>query len=101
MAAENMQRASAALRVIIAGAPASGKGTQCELIKAKFGLVHLSTGDMLRSAVAAGSEVGIKAKEYMDAGGLVPDDTIIGVVRDRLSQSDCSERGWLLDGFRG
>lgn len=69
-----------ALRIIIAGAPASGKGTQCEIIKEKFGVVHLSTGDMLRAAVAAGTEVGQLAKEYMDSGRLVPDDVIIGVV---------------------
>lgn len=69
-----------ALKLIIAGAPASGKGTQCEIIKEKFGVVHLSTGDMLRAAVAAETEVGKMAKEYMDSGKLVPDDVIIGVV---------------------
>lgn len=69
-----------AVNVIIAGAPASGKGTQCELIKEKFGCVHLSTGDMLRAAVAAETEVGKAAKDFMDAGKLVPDDVIIGVV---------------------
>ena len=67
-------------KIIIAGAPASGKGTQCEIIQSKYGVVHLSTGDMLRAAVAAQSEVGILAKEYMDAGKLVPDEVIIGVV---------------------
>jgi Adenylate kinase len=67
-------------RIIIAGAPASGKGTQCELIKEKFNVVHLSTGDMLRAAVAAGTPVGKQAKEYMDSGRLVPDEVIIGVV---------------------
>ena len=71
---------SSAPRLIIAGAPASGKGTQCELIKDKFGVVHLSTGDMLRAAVAAGTDVGKKAKDFMDAGKLVPDEVIIGVV---------------------
>jgi adenylate kinase len=69
-------------RIIIAGAPASGKGTQCEKIKDRFGVVHLSTGEMLRAAVAAGTEVGKVAKGYMDAGKLVPDSTIIGVVSD-------------------
>jgi adenylate kinase len=67
-------------KLIIAGAPASGKGTQCELIKEKYGVVHLSTGDMLRAAVAAETEVGKMAKNFMDAGKLVPDDVIIGVV---------------------
>lgn len=70
----------AAPRLIIAGAPASGKGTQCESIKAKYGVVHLSTGDMLRAAVSAGTDVGMRAKEYMDSGRLVPDEVIIGVV---------------------
>ena len=69
------------LKIIIAGAPASGKGTQCEKIKETFGVVHLSTGDMLRSAVAAGTEVGKLAKEFMDSGRLVPDEVIINVVR--------------------
>ena len=67
-------------RIIIAGAPASGKGTQCETITAKFGVVHLSTGDMLRAAVAAGTDVGMEAKQFMDAGKLVPDSTMIGIV---------------------
>lgn len=86
-------------KLIIAGAPASGKGTQCERIKERYGVVHLSTGDMLRAAVSAGSEIGKQAKEFMDAGKLVPDEVIIGVVKDRLDGSDCVEKGWLLDGF--
>lgn len=90
---------SSGLKLIIAGAPASGKGTQCEHIKKEYGVVHLSTGDMLRAAVAAGSEVGTAAKEYMDAGKLVPDEVIIGVVNDRLNADDCKANGWLLDGF--
>lgn len=68
-------------KLIIAGAPASGKGTQCEIIKEKFGVVHLSTGDMLRAAVAAETDVGKLAKDFMDSGKLVPDEVIIGVVR--------------------
>lgn len=87
------------LKLIIAGAPASGKGTQCEIIQQKFGVVHLSTGDMLRAAVAAQSEVGKAAQEAMDAGKLVSDEIIIGVVKDRLDQDDCRAKGWLLDGF--
>jgi Adenylate kinase len=80
----NNNAGSCPTRIIIAGAPASGKGTQCEKITAKYGVVHLSTGDMLRAAVAAGTEVGREAKAYMDAGKLVPDSTIIGVVRALL-----------------
>jgi len=89
----------AAPKIVIAGAPASGKGTQCETIQEKFGVVHLSTGDMLRAAVAAGTDVGKEAKAYMDSGKLVPDSTIIGVVKDRLAEEDCQTKGWLLDGF--
>ena len=87
------------VNIIIAGAPASGKGTQCEIIKEEYGIVHLSTGDMLRAAVAAGTDVGVKAKEYMDGGKLVPDEVIIGIIRDRLEEEDCKTQGWLLDGF--
>ncbi|GMH79834.1 hypothetical protein TL16_g08291 [Triparma laevis f. inornata] len=86
-------------KIIIAGAPASGKGTQCEIIKERYNIVHLSTGDMLRAAVKAGSEVGMKAKKQLEAGELVSDEVIIGVVKERLAQEDCQERGWLLDGF--
>jgi len=87
------------VNIIIAGAPACGKGTQCETIKDEFGVVHLSTGDMLRAAVSGGTDVGIKAKEYMDSGKLVPDEVIIGIIIDRLAETDCKEQGWLLDGF--
>mmetsp|Transcript_12664 Transcript_12664/g.29399 ORF Transcript_12664/g.29399 Transcript_12664/m.29399 type:complete len:382 (+) Transcript_12664:52-1197(+) len=97
--ARRLARTGDPLKLIISGAPASGKGTQCEQIKEKFGVVHLSTGDMLRSAVAAGTEVGKKAKSFMDSGKLVPDDVIIGVVTDRLAEEDCQSQGWLLDGF--
>lgn len=88
-----------AVNIIIAGAPASGKGTQCEIIKEEFGVVHLSTGDMLRAAVVAGTDVGKKAKDFMDSGKLVPDEVIIGIVKDRLDEDDCKTQGWLLDGF--
>jgi adenylate kinase len=86
------------LNVILLGAPGAGKGTQAERISARFGLPHISTGDMLRAAVAQGTEMGLAAKEFMDAGALVPDDVVIGVVRDRLAESDAVE-GFLLDGF--
>ena len=87
------------LRIIIAGAPAAGKGTQCEMIKAKYGLVHLSTGDILREAVKQGTPLGVKAKAFMDGGQLVPDDLITGLICDRLKETDCQTNGWLLDGF--
>merc|ERR1711862_342899 len=87
------------LRIIIAGAPASGKGTQCQLIKDIYGLVLLSTGDMLRSAIKDGTDVGKEAKEYMDNGKLVPDELIINIVKERLQENDCKIQGWLLDGF--
>jgi Adenylate kinase len=76
------------VRIIISGAPASGKGTQCEKIQERYGVVHLSTGDILRAAVAAKTEVGLKAKEYMDSGRLVPDEVIIGVVRVMIREME-------------
>lgn len=94
-----MARKPIAPKIIIAGAPAAGKGTQCEIIKKELGVIHLSTGDMLRAAVKDGTELGVKAKEFMDAGQLVPDDLIINVVVERLQQPDCQSKGWLLDGF--
>ncbi|KAH9089832.1 hypothetical protein LEN26_019005 [Aphanomyces euteiches] len=87
------------LKIVICGPPAGGKGTQCELLVKSFGVVHLSTGDMLRAAIHNGSNVGRQAKEYMEAGQLVPDDLIVGVIMERLQQSDCVVHGWLLDGF--
>lgn len=89
----------ASKNTIIAGAPASGKGTQCEGIVEKYGLTHISTGDMLRAAVKAGTEAGKAAKGFMDAGALVPDEVIIAMVKDRLNEDDCKKNGWLLDGF--
>lgn len=86
-------------RIIISGAPASGKGTQCEFLKKDFGMVHLSTGDMLRDAIAQKTETGIKAKDFVENGKLVPDEIIISVIIERLMQVDCVTRGWLLDGF--
>jgi adenylate kinase len=90
---------SAPLQIIISGAPASGKGTQCELIVARYGIVHISTGDMLRAAVKAQSPLGVEAKRYMDDGNLVPDELVIAMLQERIARRDCVERGWLLDGF--
>ncbi len=86
------------MRLILLGAPGAGKGTQATFIKEKFNIPQISTGDMLRAAVAAGTELGIAAKKVMDAGGLVSDDIIIGLVKDRLQQADCAN-GYLFDGF--
>jgi adenylate kinase len=86
-------------KVILAGAPASGKGTQCEVIQKNFGLVHLSTGDILRNAVRQQTLLGQMVKPYMDAGHLVPDDLVIELILNRLTEHDCETRGWLLDGF--
>lgn len=81
------------------GGPASGKGTQCEKIASEYGVIHLSTGDMLREAVRQSSEIGKIAKSYMDAGELVPDEIMIQIVTERISQADCKRHGYLLDGF--
>ncbi|KAJ0805320.1 putative adenylate kinase [Helianthus annuus] len=87
------------LKVMISGAPASGKGTQCELITTKYDLVHIAAGDLLRAEIAAGSQSGKQAKEYMEKGQLVPDDIVVTMVKNRLSQPDSAEKGWLLDGY--
>ncbi|KAF4044691.1 Adenylate kinase domain-containing protein [Phytophthora infestans] len=86
-------------RLVIAGPPAGGKGTQCELLVEAFNVLHLSTGDLLRAAVACGSTLGVQAQHFMDSGQLVPDELIVDVVLERLGQPDCDSRGWLLDGF--
>jgi adenylate kinase len=86
------------MRLILLGAPGAGKGTQAQFICEKFAIPQISTGDMLRAAVKAGTELGIAAKKIMDAGGLVSDEIIIGLVKDRLTQPDCS-KGYLFDGF--
>jgi adenylate kinase len=86
------------MRLILLGPPGAGKGTQAAFIKEKFGIPQISTGDMLRAAVKAGTPLGIAAKQVMDAGGLVSDDLIIGLVKDRLAQPDCAN-GYLFDGF--
>ena len=86
------------MRLILLGAPGAGKGTQANFIKEKFNIPQISTGDMLRAAVKAGTPLGVEAKKVMDAGGLVSDDIIIGLVKDRLKQPDCA-KGYLFDGF--
>ncbi|KAJ0951702.1 putative adenylate kinase [Helianthus annuus] len=87
------------LKVMISGAPASGKGTQCELTTTKYDLVHIAAGDLLRAEIAAGSQSGKQAKEYMEKGQLVPDEIVVTMVKNRLSQPDSAEKGWLLDGY--
>ena len=86
------------MRLILLGGPGAGKGTQANYVKENYQIPQISTGDMLRAAVKAGSELGLKAKAYMDSGGLVPDDVIIGLVKERIKQSDC-QKGFLFDGF--
>ncbi len=86
------------MRLILLGGPGAGKGTQAGFITKKFGIPQISTGDMLRAAVKAGTSLGLEAKKYMDSGGLVPDDVIIGLVKERIKESDC-EKGFLFDGF--
>lgn len=84
--------------VIFLGAPGAGKGTQASVLAQKKGIPHISTGDMFREAVSKGTELGLKAKEYMDRGELVPDEVVIGIVKERLSAPDCAS-GCILDGF--
>jgi len=86
------------MRLILLGPPGAGKGTQATFIKEKFGIPQISTGDMLRAAVKAGTPLGLEAKKIMDAGGLVRDDIIIGLVQDRLKEPDC-QKGYMFDGF--
>jgi adenylate kinase len=86
------------MRLILLGGPGAGKGTQANYIKEKYQIPQISTGDMLRAAVKAGTELGKKAKEYMDSGGLVPDEVIIGLVKERIKEADCA-KGFLFDGF--
>lgn len=86
------------MRLILLGGPGAGKGTQANYIKENYRIPQISTGDMLRAALKEGTELGLKAKEYMDGGKLVPDDVIIGLVKERIKEPDC-EKGFLFDGF--
>jgi adenylate kinase len=86
------------MKIILLGAPGAGKGTQANLIKEKYNIPQISTGDMLRAAVKAGTPLGVAAKKVMDAGGLVSDDIIINLVKERIKEADCAN-GFLLDGF--
>jgi len=87
-----------AFRMVFLGPPGAGKGTQASMLKSKYGIAHVSTGDILREAVKKGTELGKKAKEYMDKGLLVPDEIIIGIIEERLSEPD-AQKGFILDGF--
>lgn len=87
------------VRLVMLGRQGAGKGTQAIRLAEHFGVPHISTGDMLRAAVAAGTEFGMRAKEVMDGGGLVSDEIMVGVVDERLHQPDATERGYILDGF--
>ncbi|MTI81129.1 MAG: adenylate kinase [Firmicutes bacterium] len=86
------------MNLLIMGPPGAGKGTQAERLVKELSITHISTGDMFRAAIANGTEMGLKAKEYMDKGALVPDEVVIGMVKDRLQEDDC-KNGFLLDGF--
>ncbi len=86
------------MKLILLGAPGAGKGTQAEIICEKFSIPAISTGNIIRESVKNGTEMGIKAKSYMDSGELVPDEVVIGIIKERLAQPDC-ENGFILDGF--
>jgi len=86
------------MNIVLLGAPGAGKGTQAAKLVEEFGVAHISTGDILRAAVKAGTPLGLEAKTYMDAGELVPDSVVIGLVKDRLTQDD-AQKGFILDGF--
>ena len=89
---------NAKLNIVLMGPPGAGKGTQSELLVKEYGILHISTGDMFREAIAEKTPVGLKAASYTNAGLLVPDDVVIALVKERLSKPDCAQ-GYLLDGF--
>mgnify|MGYP005846852549 CR=1 FL=1 len=86
------------MNLVLLGPPGAGKGTQAELIIEKFNIPHISTGDIFRAAIKEGTPLGVEAKRYMDSGQLVPDDVVVGIVKERLAKGDC-QKGFLLDGF--
>ena len=86
------------MKLILLGAPGAGKGTQAEFISAKCNIPTISTGNIIRAALKNGTEMGLKAKSYIEAGNLVPDDVVIGIIKERLAESDC-QNGYILDGF--
>ncbi|MBI5814623.1 MAG: adenylate kinase [Nitrospinae bacterium] len=86
------------MRLIMLGPPGAGKGTQAKIITEKYGIPQISTGDILRQAIKDGTSLGVKAKKYMDAGELVPDEVVIGIINERLHEADCA-KGFILDGF--
>mgnify|MGYP003294698553 CR=1 FL=1 len=86
------------MKLILLGAPGAGKGTQAEIISEKYNIPTISTGNIIRAALKNGTEMGLKAKSYTDAGNLVPDEVVIGIIKERLAESDC-ENGYILDGF--
>ena len=86
------------MKLILLGAPGAGKGTQAEVISKKYNIPTISTGNIIRAALKNGTEMGLKAKSYIDAGNLVPDEVVIGIIKERLSESDC-QNGYILDGF--
>lgn len=86
------------MKIVLLGGPGAGKGTQAQRLVAEYGVAHISTGDLLRAAIKDGTELGKKAKSYMDKGQLVPDDLVIGLVKERLAQDD-AQKGFILDGF--
>ena len=86
------------MKIVLLGPPGAGKGTQAKGIVDRYGIPQISTGDLLRNAIARGTELGLKAKEFMDNGQLVPDDVVVGLVRERVTEEDCKP-GYILDGF--